>query len=65
MNEDSDWDRLDCAVGNLLINLPSVFERVSLLEDSIYSQGALIFEIVSKKHKNINGLNRRARHSIE
>ena len=65
MNNDSDWEQLDSAVGNILVNLPSLFERVSLLEDSIYNKGSLLFGFIPKKQKTLKGLNRRAKHSIE
>ena len=64
MNSDSQWENLDCLVGNLLRNFPSLFERVSHLEETIYSQGSLLFGFTPKHKRKLRGLNRRARHCI-
>ena len=46
MNSNSEWEKLDCTVGNALFNLPTLFERVFLLENSIYTHGSSLFGIV-------------------
>ena len=66
MKNDIEWERLDSLVGNnLTTGSPSVFDRIALLEETIYSKGLLLFGPVLKKQKQANGLNRRARHCIQ
>ena len=47
-------------MSNLLVAKASVFERVELLEKSIYDQGSLLFGFLLRKEKKLRGLNRRA-----
>ena len=65
MNDNNGWQQLDSAVSNLLVGAASVFERVELLEKSIYDQGSLLFGFLPRKEKSLSGLNRRAQHSIK
>ena len=52
-------------LSNLLVGVASVFERVELLEKSIYDQGSLLFGFLPRKEKSLSGLNRREQHSIK
>ena len=65
MSDNNGWEQLDSAVSNLLVGAASVFERVELLEKSIYDQGSLLFGLLPRKEKSLSGLNRRAQHSIK
>ena len=65
MSDNNSWEQLDSAVSNLLVGAASVFERVELLEKSIYDQGSLLFGLLPRKEKSLSGLNRRAQHSIK
>ena len=65
MNDNNGWEQLDSAVSNLLVGAASVFERVELLEKSIYDQGSLLFGFLPRKEKSLSGLIRRAQHSIK
>ena len=65
MNSNEEWEHLDGIVANKLFNSSSLTDRVNLLEETIYSQGALLFGFFPKTQKNLNGLNRRAKHCIQ
>ena len=65
MNDNNSWEELDSAVSNLLVGAAFVFERVELLEKSIYDQGSLLFGFLPRKEKSLSGLIRRAQHSIK
>ena len=58
------WENLDGAVSNILTGGATVFDRISLLEDAIYDQASRLFGFIKRKSKNLSGLNRRARYSI-
>ena len=64
MSDDESWAHLDNVVADLLFGASSVFDRLNLLENSIYTQASLLFGIKEKSRKNLKGLNRRAQHSI-
>ena len=65
MSDNNSWEQLDSAVSNLLVGAASVFERVELLEKSIYDQGSLLFGLLRRKEKSLSGHNRRPQHSIK
>ena len=65
MTDSNSWEQLDSAVSNLLVGAASVFERVELLEKSIYDQGSLLFGLLPRNEKSLSSLSRRAQHSIE
>ena len=65
MSDNNSWEQLDSAVSNLLVGAASVFERVELLEKSIYDQGSLLFGLLQRKEKSLSGHNRRPQHSIK
>ena len=65
MSDSNGWEQLDSAVSNVLVGAASVFERVELLEKSIYDQGSLFFGFLPRKEKSLSGLKRRAQHSIK
>ena len=55
MKCDSEWESLDNAVGNILLaaKMSTILDRVTLLEDSVYSQGSLLFGFLSKTQKHL------------
>ena len=65
MSDNNGWEQLDSAVSNLLVGAASVFERVELLEKSIYDQASLLFGLLPRKEKSLSSLNRRGQHSIQ
>ena len=65
MSDNNSWEQLDSAVSNLLDGAASVFECVELLEKSIYVKGSLLFGLLQRKEKSLNGLNTRVQHSIK
>ena len=65
MSDNNSWEQIDSAVSNLHVGAASVFDRVELLEKSIYDQGSLLFGLLPRKEKSLSGLNRRAQHSIK
>ena len=65
MSHNNSWEQLDSAVSNLLVGAASVFERVELLDKSIYDQGSLLFGLLPRKEKSPSSLNRTAQHSIK
>ena len=64
MDDDDSWNKFDSIVSSLLNGKPSVFERLLLLEETVYSQGSLLFGFIPEKKKQLKGLNRRAQYSI-
>ena len=65
MNDSDKWNKLDSAVAPLLVGLPTVHERIALLESVIYSQASLIFGHLPPPKRGLRGLNRRAQSSIK
>ena len=65
MKESDKWEELDDSVYNLLIGASSIQDRVSLLEDTIYSKASLLFGFIHQRKKGLRGLNRRAQYSIQ
>ena len=64
MSDKDAWEDLDSAVGNLLVGGPTVFDRLSLLKESIYRAASCLFGFIKRDQKRFSGLNRRAQHSI-
>ena len=64
MSNKDDWTRFDNVVSIFLVGAPCIFEHVNLLENTIYTQGCLLFGTLPNKKKGLRGLNRRAQHSI-
>ena len=64
MSDKDAWEDLDSAVGNLLVGGPTVFDRLSLLEESTYSEASRLFGFIKRIPKRFSGLNRRAQNSI-
>ena len=65
MSDNNSWEQIDSAVSNLHVGAASVFDRVELLEKSIYDQGSLLFGLLQRKEKSLSGHNRRPQHSIK
>ena len=63
MSDNNSWEQIDSAVSNLHVGAASVFDRVELLEKSIYDQGSLLFGLLQRKEKSLSGHNRRPQHS--
>ena len=59
------WAEYDGAVYSRLVGASSIFERVNLLETTMYSQALQIFGLMPLRSKGLKGLNRRALRSIE
>ena len=64
MDDHDSWEKFDATVSNLLLGKSSVSDRVVLLEETVYNQGALYFGYMPTKQKRLKGLNRRAQYSI-
>ena len=63
--KDDRWSALDNAVVSKLHSCNSLSERLKLLEDTIYAEGAKIFGHIQPKHfKNLSGKSRRTLRSI-
>ena len=65
MKDNERWNQLDNNVYSLLVGGSTVYDRVALLETSIYSQASLLFGHWPPPKKGLRGLNRRAQHSIK
>ena len=63
--KDDRWSALDSAVVSKLHSCNSLSERVKLLEDTIYEEGAKLFgHVPAKRLRNLAGNNRRTIRSI-
>ena len=63
--KDDRWSALDNAVVSKLHSCNSLSERLKLLEDTIYAEGAKIFGHIQPKHfQNLSGKSRRTLRSI-
>ena len=64
MSDEEKWTNFDNIVAGSLCGASTIFNRLSLLVNTIYQQASLLFGIKEKSKKNLKGLNRRAQHSI-
>ena len=64
MDDDDNWSALDDNVYSKLHKSNTIFERLQLLEDTLYSEATKIFGHQKFKQKKMRGKSRRTKHCI-
>ena len=64
MKDPEKWSQLDDDVFSHLVGGSNIFDRVALLETTVYNTASHLFGHLPPPKKGLRGLNRRAQHSI-